>query len=44
MVVKVITYGGIIQEILLPDDEGQPVNVVLGFSTLDEYVRLNSPR
>jgi len=44
MVVKVITYGGIIQEILLPDDEGQSVNVVLGFSTLDEYVRLNSPR
>jgi aldose 1-epimerase len=33
IVVKVITHGGIIQEILLPDHEGQPVNVVLGFST-----------
>jgi aldose 1-epimerase len=38
MDVKIMTYGGIIQSIQVPDQTGQVANVVLGFKTLDEYV------
>src|SRR5665647_3412821 len=43
MVVKIMTYGGTIQQILVPDRHHQLTNVVLGFATLDDYVKLNSP-
>lgn len=43
MVVKIMTYGGTIQQILIPDRHHQLTNVVLGFATLDDYVNLNSP-
>src|ERR1041385_5419488 len=36
MVVKILTYGGIVQELWFPDRRGQAANVVLGFPTLDD--------
>ena len=36
--VVILTYGGIIQSIRVPDRDGAMANVVLGFDTLDEYV------
>jgi aldose 1-epimerase len=42
MTVQILTLGGIIQTLTVPDQNGQPGNVTLGFATLDEYVRFNS--
>lgn len=41
MDVKIMTYGGIVQSIRVPDASGQAANVVLGFATLAEYVAGN---
>ncbi|MPZ90526.1 MAG: galactose-1-epimerase [Actinobacteria bacterium] len=38
MKVKIITYGGIIQSIEVPDRRGRVANVTLGFDNLDDYV------
>lgn len=38
MRVRILTYGGIIQSIEVPDRTGHVGNVVLGFPTLDGYV------
>ncbi|HEY7035044.1 MAG TPA: aldose epimerase family protein [Thermomicrobiales bacterium] len=38
MVVKIMTYGGIIQSIEVPDRDGNLANVALGFDNLDDYV------
>ena len=43
LVVRVLTYGGILQTIQLPDRDGRPANVALGFADLDSYVRDNTP-
>jgi aldose 1-epimerase len=43
MEVKIITYGGIIQSVKVPDKNGRFDNVTLGFATLDDYVNKNSP-
>jgi aldose 1-epimerase len=44
MQVKIITYGGIVQSIRVPDRHGRMANVALGFATLDDYIRTgNSP-
>lgn len=43
MQVTIITYGGIITEILAPDREGNMANVTLGFPTLADYETLNAP-
>ena len=36
--VRILTYGGIIQSISVPDRDGSLANVALGFATLDGYV------
>ncbi|HEX3627283.1 MAG TPA: aldose epimerase family protein [Verrucomicrobiae bacterium] len=42
MVVRIITFGGIIQTIKVPDKNGQMGDVALGYDTLDGYLT-NSP-
>ncbi len=37
--VKLIDYGGIITELWVPDKNGRPANVVLGFDTLEPYAK-----
>ena len=39
MTVSVITFGGIIQSLTVPDRRGHEDNVTLGFATLDGYLR-----
>lgn len=34
---KVITYGGAVRSLMVPDRDGKPVDVVLGFDTLEDY-------
>lgn len=38
MVVRVLTLGGIVQSIEVPDDQGRSANVVLGFDSVDGYL------
>ncbi|MBD5133996.1 MAG: galactose mutarotase [Clostridiales bacterium] len=35
---KVITYGGAVRSLVVPDQDGNPVDVVLGFDTLEDYM------
>jgi len=39
LVLRVLTYGGIVQSLEVPDSDGQVANVVLGFASLREYVQ-----
>lgn len=41
--VRVLTYGGIVQSLEVPDREGQLADIVLGLGTLAEYERHNAP-
>jgi aldose 1-epimerase len=41
MEVDVITWGAIVQRIVVPDRKGTPADVVLGFDTLDGYLGLH---
>ncbi len=34
---EIITYGGAVRSLMVPDRDGNPVDVVLGFDTLDDY-------
>ena len=43
MEVKIMTYGGAIQSILVPDRDGNMANVTLGFDNLDDYVATTNP-
>ncbi|HYZ55825.1 MAG TPA: aldose epimerase family protein [Streptosporangiaceae bacterium] len=43
MSVKILTYGGIVQEINVPGRHGDPADVVLGFKSLADYVQYDSP-
>src|ERR1017187_2801276 len=43
MSVQILTYGGIVQDIWLPGKNGQTADVVLGFKTLADYVKFDSP-
>ncbi len=35
--VKILNYGGIIQSLVVPDKDGKPTDVVLGYKTIAEY-------
>src|SRR5437867_3576113 len=39
MTVKITEYGGIITELWVPDRQGKPGDVVLGFDKLEEYTK-----
>jgi aldose 1-epimerase len=43
MEVKIITYGGIITSVQVPDRKHKMANVALGFNNLQDYETLNSP-
>ncbi len=43
MSVQILTYGGIVQSISVPDRHGHDADVVLGFRTLADYVAKVSP-
>ena len=43
MSVDVLSFGGIIQQVNVPDAAGRTADVVLGFSTLADYVKNDSP-
>ena len=36
--VRFLTYGGVIQSLVVPDAKGEPGDVVLGYDTLEEYL------
>ena len=40
---KIMTYGGIVVSLKVPDRNGTLGDVVLGFDTLDDYLKNNSP-
>lgn len=37
-VCRIITYGGAVRALTMPDRDGEPVDVVLGFDTLEDYM------
>ncbi|MFS8497186.1 MAG: aldose epimerase family protein, partial [Micromonosporaceae bacterium] len=39
--VRILTYGGILQSVEVPDRRGEHANVTLGFDTLTDYVERN---
>jgi aldose 1-epimerase len=41
--VGIITYGGIVVSLKVPDRKGKLDDIVLGFDNLDDYVKGNSP-
>jgi aldose 1-epimerase len=43
MSVDILTFGGIVQQINVPDRWGNTSDVVLGFKTLQDYVNYDSP-
>ncbi|MDQ2815644.1 MAG: galactose mutarotase [Actinomycetota bacterium] len=43
MKVQILTYGGIVQDIWVPGKNGQRADVTLGFKTLADYVKFDSP-
>jgi aldose 1-epimerase len=43
MTVKILTFGGIVQQIDVPGSNGQESDVILGFKTLQDYVKFASP-
>jgi aldose 1-epimerase len=43
MTAKITNYGGIITELHVPDRNGKPGNIVLGFDNLGQYLQPNNP-
>lgn len=43
MAVSIINYGGIVTHLLVPDRKGQLGDVVLGYDSLSDYLKNNSP-
>jgi aldose 1-epimerase len=42
LIVRFLTYGGVITEIVAPDRTGRPDNIVLGLRTLHEYETISA--
>lgn len=40
---KILSYGGIVQQINAPSRNGREADVVLGFKTLADYIKFDSP-
>ncbi len=40
---EILNYGGITQSVTVPDKQGNPADVMLGFKTLNEYIAEASP-
>src|SRR4030095_10761993 len=38
-VAKITNYGGIVTELHVPDKDGESADVVLGYKTVDEYIK-----
>ena len=43
IVVRIITYGARVQEVVTPDRDGHPANIALGFATLAGYLDQADP-
>ncbi|MFK0167973.1 aldose epimerase family protein [Streptomyces sp. NPDC090306] len=41
--VRVLSYGGIVQSVEVPDRDGRTANVVLGLDSLDDYLKHHEP-
>ncbi|HEX4351156.1 MAG TPA: aldose epimerase family protein [Verrucomicrobiae bacterium] len=39
----IMTYGGTVQKLIMPDKDGKMADIVLGFDTLDGYTGTNDP-
>ncbi|MBR3935684.1 MAG: hypothetical protein IKJ57_03960 [Oscillospiraceae bacterium] len=37
-IAKILDYGATIQSIIVPDKNGEPVDVVLGYDTIEGYI------
>ena len=35
---SILTYGGAIRSLVVPDKDGNPVDVALGFDTIEDYM------
>ena len=40
---EIMNYGGIVRMLYVPDRNGNLDDIVLGYDTLDEYIKDNSP-
>jgi aldose 1-epimerase len=43
MTVKILNYGGTVTDIITPDKNGKPGNVILGFDSLNGYLQAGNP-
>jgi aldose 1-epimerase len=43
LTLRVLTYGGVVQSLEVPDARGRADNVVLGFASLPEYLAATDP-
>jgi len=43
MIVKIINYGGTVTDIIVPDKNGKPGNVVLGYDSLAGFLQTGNP-
>jgi aldose 1-epimerase len=43
LIAQITNYGAIIVSIIVPDREGNLVDIVQGYGTIDEYIKGNSP-
>ena len=39
MEVRILNYGGIVRSLVVPDKDGKPADVALGFDNLESYIK-----